>query len=194
MTAHGPVAPTPQALAVLHPLPLTAVTLAPHGLLGGPAGEDAVCGHPEVETALVELYRLTGHRPYLDLARRFVERRGRGLLGPGRFGPRYWQDHAPVREATEVTGHAVRQLYLLAGLVDVAVETHDTGLLEAAERLWASALATKTYVTGGQGSRHRDEAFGDPYELPPDRAHAETCAAIGAGRRPGPARRTAICG
>jgi DUF1680 family protein len=61
----------------------------------------------------------------------------------------------------------------------VAVETHDTDLLRAAERLWDSALGSKTYLTGGQGSRHRDEAFGDPYELPPDRAYAETCAAIG---------------
>jgi DUF1680 family protein len=146
----------------------------------GPDGTDAVCGHPEVETALVELYRLTGHRPYLTLARRFVDRRGHGLLGPGRFGARYWQDHAPVRAADEVTGHVVRQLYLLAGVVDVAVETHDMTLLAAAERLWESALTTRTYVTGGQGSRHRDEAFGDPYELPPDRAYAETCAAIGA--------------
>jgi hypothetical protein len=77
-----------------------------------------------------------------------------------------------------VTGHAVRQLYLLAGVVDVAVETGDTGLLSAAERLWDSAFRTKTYLTGAHGSRHRDEAFGDAYELPPDRAYAETCAAI----------------
>jgi len=145
---------------------------------GGSAGE-AVCGHPEIETALVELYRTTGHRPYLDLAARFVDLRGRGLLGDDpKFGPQYYQDHAPVREATEVTGHAVRQLYLLAGVVDVAVETGDTSLLDAAVRLWESAFGTKTYLTGAHGSRHRDEAFGDPYELPPDRAYAETCAAI----------------
>jgi uncharacterized protein len=61
----------------------------------------------------------------------------------------------------------------------VAVENGDDDLLAAAERLWESAIASKTYLTGGQGSRHRDEAFGDPYELPPDRAYAETCAAIG---------------
>jgi DUF1680 family protein len=145
----------------------------------GPGGTEAVCGHPEIETALVELYRLTGHEPYLDLAQRFVDRRGHGLLGQDKLGPRYFQDHQPVRTADEVTGHVVRQLYLLAGAVDVAVETHDTGLLRAAERLWDSAQGSKTYLTGGQGSRHRDEAFGDPYELPPDRAYAETCAAIG---------------
>ncbi|MFG1924173.1 glycoside hydrolase family 127 protein [Cryptosporangium sp. NPDC048952] len=140
---------------------------------------DGVCGHPEIETALVELYRVTGHRPYLDLAARFVDLRGHGLLGDEpKFGARYYQDHEPVRDADEVTGHAVRQLYLLAGVVDVAVETADSSLLEAATRLWESAFDTKTYLTGAHGSRHRDEAFGDPYELPSDRAYAETCAAI----------------
>jgi uncharacterized protein len=145
----------------------------------GAGGTDGVCGHPEIETALVELYRLTGHAPYLRLAARFVELRGHGLLGDDAMGRQYYQDHLPVRRATEVTGHAVRQLYLLAGVVDVAVETGDRELLAAAERLWESAFGSKTYLTGGHGSRHRDEAFGDPYELPPDRAYAETCAAIG---------------
>ncbi|SNT47653.1 hypothetical protein SAMN05421812_1076 [Asanoa hainanensis] len=145
----------------------------------GAGGRDAVCGHPEIETALVELYRATGRQRYLDLAKRFVDLRGQGLLGENeRFGRAYFQDEVPVRSATEVTGHAVRQLYLLAGVVDVAVETGDQQLLDAAERLWESAFQTKTYLTGGQGSRHWGESFGDPYELPPDRAYAETCAAI----------------
>jgi len=139
---------------------------------------DDVDGHPEIETALVELYRVTGHRPYLEQARRFVDLRGRGLLDGDRFGSVYLQDHVPVRQADTVAGHAVRQLYLLAGVVDVAVETGDEELLAAARRLWADAYGAKTYVTGAQGSRHRDEAFGDPYELPPDRAYGETCAAI----------------
>ncbi|MEW9534661.1 glycoside hydrolase family 127 protein [Microbispora sp. NPDC049125] len=144
----------------------------------GPDGVEEVCGHPEIETALAELYRLTGHRPYLELARRFLDLRGHGRLGHGRFGPAYYQDHLPVRDAGEVTGHAVRQLYLLAGMVDVGVETGDHTLLDAAERLWDDAVGRRTYVTGAHGSRHRDEAYGDPYELPPDRAYAETCAAI----------------
>ncbi|GGN95861.1 hypothetical protein GCM10010112_86590 [Actinoplanes lobatus] len=135
-------------------------------------------GHPEIETALAELYRVTGHRPYLDLAARFLDNRGHEVLGPGRFGPAYYQDHQPLRDTEEVTGHVVRQLYLLAGAVDVAVETGDRELLAVAERLWDSALDSRTYITGGQGSRHRDEAYGDAYELPPDRAYAETCAAI----------------
>jgi DUF1680 family protein len=140
---------------------------------------EAVDGHPEIETALVELFRVTGHRPYLDLATSFVDRRGHGFLGSDRFGPRYFQDHVPVRAAPEVAGHVVRQVYLLAGAVDVAVENRDQDLLRVAEKLWDSALSSRTYITGGQGSRHRDEAFGDAYELPPDRAYAETCAAIG---------------
>ncbi|MEV4280726.1 glycoside hydrolase family 127 protein [Actinoplanes xinjiangensis] len=135
-------------------------------------------GHPEVETALAELYRVTGHRPYLDLAARLLDNRGHGTLGEGRFGAAYFQDHLPLRATTEVTGHVVRQLYLLAGAVDVAVETRDEALLATVEQLWDSALDSRTYLTGGQGSRHRDEAYGDAYELPPDRAYAETCAAI----------------
>ena len=150
----------------------------------GPAGRSldggraAIDGHPEIEMALVELWRQTGCRSYLDLAAQMVQRRGHGTLGSGSFGSSYYLDHVPVRDATAVTGHAVRQLYLLCGATDVAVETGDAGLLSAVERLWDDAYRAKTYLTGGQGSRHRDEAFGDPYELPPDRAYNETCAAI----------------
>jgi uncharacterized protein len=139
---------------------------------------DDIDGHPEIETALVELYRVTGHRPYLDQAKRFIDLRGHGLLNGDRFGPAYLQDHVPVRQADAVVGHVVRQLYLLAGMVDAAVETHDAELMDAAHRLWEDTFGAKTYVTGAQGSRHRDEAFGDPYELPSDRAYGETCAAI----------------
>lgn len=145
----------------------------------GAGGEVGYCGHPEVETALVELYRLTGERSYLDLAARQVDLRGSGVLGSGPFEPGYHQDHRPVRDVTEVTGHAVRQVYLAAGVADVVAETGDPELRAALLRLWESAQTTSTYVTGGIGSRHKDEAFGDPYELPPDRAYAETCAAIG---------------
>jgi uncharacterized protein len=139
---------------------------------------DGVCGHPEIETALVELYRETGAEPYLERARYFVDRRGHGLLGDGRFGRHYWQDHLPVRDAASVEGHAVRQLYLLAGVADVYTETGDATLLRALERLWAEMVATKTYLTGGIGAHHSDEAFGDPYELPNERSYCETCAAI----------------
>lgn len=144
-----------------------------------------VCGHPEVETALVELHRTTDEKRYLDLARYFLARRGHGTLPSGADrghdrdpGPEYWQDHTPVRTADEVTGHAVRQLYLLAGAADLAAETGDTELRTALERLWRDMVTTKTYLTGAVGSRHDWEAFGDAHELPADRAYAETCAAI----------------
>jgi uncharacterized protein len=144
----------------------------------GPGGREGVDGHPNIEMALVELTRVTGEQRYLALAARLLDLRGRGLLGEGRFGAAYWQDHLPVREAATVAGHAVRQLYLDCGAVDVAVELGDEALLEAARRRFEEMVATRAYLTGGLGSRHRDEAFGDPFELPPDRAYAETCAAI----------------
>ncbi|HET8788032.1 MAG TPA: beta-L-arabinofuranosidase domain-containing protein, partial [Actinomycetes bacterium] len=144
----------------------------------GPGGRDGVDGHPGIEMALVELTRVTGDPRYLALAARMLDLRGKGLLGPGRFGAAYWQDHQPVREAATVAGHAVRQLYLDCGAVDVAVELEDQVLLDAVRRRWQDLVATRTYLTGGMGSRHRDESFGDPFELPPDRAYAETCAAI----------------
>jgi uncharacterized protein len=145
-----------------------------------------VGGHPEVETALVEFYRLSGDVHALQLAKRQVELRGRadvalpttGLLGDTRFPLSYFLHHLPVRKRTHATGHAVRELYLQAGVVDVAVETSDAELLAASEAIWEDLFGTKTYVTGGHGSRHRDESIGDAYELPSDRAYAETCAAI----------------
>ena len=144
----------------------------------GPTGREGVDGHPGIEMALVELTRVTGDRRYLALAVRMLDLRGRGLLGPGRFGAAYWQDHEPVRDAPTVAGHAVRQLYLDCGAVDVAVELDDHALLAAVRRRWHDLVRTRTYLTGGMGSRHRDESFGDPFELPPDRAYAETCASI----------------
>jgi hypothetical protein len=86
--------------------------------------------------------------------------------------------HIPVRQRTSAIGHAVRELYFQAGVVDVGVESQDTELLAASERIWEDLFRTKTYVTGAHGSRHRDEAIGDPYELPSDRAYGETCAGI----------------
>ncbi|WP_183061674.1 glycoside hydrolase family 127 protein [Motilibacter peucedani] len=137
-------------------------------------------GHEEVEMALVELFRETGERAYLELARQFLDDRGYGLLGTdGHFEPAYFQDAVPVREQTEVVGHAVRAVYLIAGMVDVYVETGDQTLLDAAVAQWESMTARKAYVTGAVGLRVEGEAFGDPYELPPDLGYGETCASIG---------------
>jgi hypothetical protein len=135
-------------------------------------------GHPIIEYALAELYRETGHEPYLTLAGHFIDQRGHGLIGDSGFGSRYLIDHLPVRESPTVVGHVVRALYLEAGVADVAAETSDRDLLAASLRRWDDMVATKTALTGGNGSRHSGEAFGDAFELPPDRAYNETCAAI----------------
>jgi DUF1680 family protein len=139
-----------------------------------------VPGHPEIEMALVELYRLSGRSEHLDLARFFVDQRGQGLLGrhPRFGGSAYYQDRVPVRESSELEGHAVRALYLTTGVADLYLETGEAALLAALERQWADFVGRKLYVTGGAGARHTGESFGHPYELPTERAYCETCAAI----------------
>ncbi|GHH11227.1 hypothetical protein GCM10018780_48580 [Streptomyces lanatus] len=144
----------------------------------GPGGIEGVCGHPGIEPALVELARLTGEERYLDQAALFIDRRGHGTLADGEFGRVYYQDDQPVRRATVLRGHAVRALYLAAGAVDVAVETGDDDLLTAVVRQWEATVARRTYLTGGMGSHHRDESFGEDFVLPPDRAYSETCAGV----------------
>lgn len=146
----------------------------------GAADSPAYPGHPEIEYALVELYRLTGHRDYLDMATAFIDRRGAGWLGRGAFGPAYFQDDAPLRETAIMRGHAVRALYLNSGATDVYLETGDDSLLPPLVAQWDDMVGRRSYLTGGTGSRHRDEAFGDAFELPSDRAYAETCAGIAA--------------
>ncbi len=155
-----------------------ATRLADHLVREFAAKDKGLDGHPIIETALVELYRETESQSYLSLARQFVEQRGHGLAGDSGLGRRYLQDHLPVREADTEVGHVVRALYLEAGVTDVATETNDDELLESSTRRWDDMVATKTYLTGGNGSRHVDEGFGDRFELPPDRAYNETCAAI----------------
>ena len=145
----------------------------------GPGRIEGTCGHPVVELALVELYRTTGERRYLDLAGYFVDVRGHDIIDPThRFSSDYHSDRVPVRETTVPEGHAVRAIYLAAGATDVAIENGDGELLAALERQWQNMVEQKMYVTGGLGARWEGEAFGDPYELPSDRAYAETCAAI----------------
>jgi uncharacterized protein len=157
-----------------------AVRLADHLVATfGPDRRHDVDGHPVVEMGLVELYRETGRTEYLELARYFVDARGHGLMAGYAQEPTYFSDRVPVREQTTVEGHAVRAVYLAAGAADVALETGDKELLAVLEKQFAHMLATKTYLTGGLGSRWDREAFGDEYELPPDRAYAETCAAVG---------------
>jgi uncharacterized protein len=141
-------------------------------------GNPGVCGHPEIEPGLVELYRVTGEERYLDQARRFVERRGHRSLPEHEFGWAYFQDDVPVRDAEVFRGHAVRALYLAMGAVDVAVEVGDGELLSAVQRQFDRTLGRRTYLTGGMGSRHLDESFGDDFVLPADRSYVETCAGV----------------
>lgn len=146
----------------------------------GEGAREAIPGHPEIEVALVELGRAVGNPTYLRQARLFIERRGHGRLADIEFGRSYYQDDVPVREATVARGHAVRAMYLAAGAVDVAVESEDQELLDAVRQQVDNTLSRRTYLTGGMGSRHTGESFGEDFELPPDRSYSETCAGIAA--------------
>ncbi|MCU1528133.1 MAG: hypothetical protein JWP75_1896 [Frondihabitans sp.] len=157
-----------------------AVKLADHlDVTFGPGKRQDIDGHPVVEMGLVELFRATGERRYLDLAAHFVNARGRGYTAALGKEATYFSDRVPVREATTVEGHAVRAVYLGAGATDVALELGDDELLAALETQFASMMSSKAFITGGLGARWDWEAFGDPYELPSDRGYAESCAAIG---------------
>lgn len=147
----------------------------------GEGRRDDTDGHPEIEMALVELYRETGEESYLDLAQQLVDARGHGVFNrdpTAYFDLAYYQDATPVRDETTVVGHAVRAVYLLAGVVDLYIETGEQALLDSAVRQWESMTATKTFVNAAIGSRFEGEAFGDSYELPPDLVYGETCATI----------------
>ncbi|MDQ1584370.1 MAG: uncharacterized protein QOF36_2424, partial [Microbacteriaceae bacterium] len=145
----------------------------------GESGIQRVCGHPEIEVALVEFARFTGENKYLDQAKLFIERRGHGTLGAIGFGQSYFQDDVPLRDTDVMSGHAVRALYLAAGGIDLAIETGDDELLRSLMRQTANTVAHRTYITGGMGSHHEGESFGLDFELPPDRAYSETCAGVG---------------
>ena len=145
----------------------------------GPAPDQlkGVPGHQEIEIGLCKLYRATGDARYLNLAKFFIDMRGRSDLRGKVFGP-YCQDHVPVVQQTEAVGHAVRAGYLYAGMADVAALTGDRALMAAIDALWENVVAKKMHLTGGVGARHQGEAFGDNYELPNATAYLETCAAI----------------
>jgi hypothetical protein len=160
----------------------------------GPGQIPGYCGHEEIELALVKLARATGETRYAQLAAYFVNQRGqqpnyfeeetkrRGDKLPWHMyfdGLATLQAARPVRELTEPVGHAVRQMYLLAAMVDLGLELHDDSLLRSCRTLWDSIVRRHLYLTGGVGSEPYGEKFTEPFDLPPDRAYAETCAAIG---------------
>ena len=143
----------------------------------GPGKRSGVCGHEEIELALVKLYEVTGEERYLKLASYFIDERGRGTDRP-LFGE-YCQDHKPVREQSDIVGHAVRATYLYSAVADIAAYTGDGGLVDAMDRVWSNVTKKKMYVTGGIGTSAKNEGFTVDYDLPNESAYAETCASIG---------------
>jgi len=148
---------------------LIADTFGPDKLLAPP-------GHQIIETGLVKLYRVTGQEKYLDLAKFFLDQRGNSeehkLYGS------FSQDHKPVVEQNEAVGHAVKAAYMYSGMADIAALRRDSLYLKAVDQIWENVVSKKMYITGGIGSRHKGESFGDNYELPNLTAYCETCAAI----------------
>ncbi len=154
----------------------------------GPEKRRGFPGHQEIEIGLVKLYRVTGDEKYLKLAKFFLDERGpekhKKIFSDSSPFSIYNQDwylqaHKPVIDQSEAVGHAVRAAYMYSGMADVAALTGDTGYIKAIDRIWENVVSKKLYVTGGIGSRHEGEAFGDDYELPNATAYNESCAAIG---------------
>lgn len=129
-------------------------------------------GHQIVEMGLVKMYRVTGKKDYLDLAKYFLDLRGHGKISE------YSQTHKPVIEQDEAVGHAVRAAYMYSGMADVAALTGDESYLHAIDKIWDNVVTKKYYITGGIGATSHGEAFGKNYELPNMSAYCETCAAI----------------
>jgi len=145
-------------------------------------------GHQEIELALVKLYRLTGKAAYLDLSKYFLDQRGRGLTlrqyPPGNRFAIYndatqIQAHKPLLEQDEAVGHAVRLTYMASAMADIAALSGERAYFDAVGRLWQNVVGKKMYLTGGIGTRHDRERFGESYELPNLTGYLETCASIG---------------
>jgi DUF1680 family protein len=152
-----------------------ALKLADHiSSVFGPNKKYGTPGHPEVEMALVELYRLTRNEKYLKLSKFFIDQRGHGLIG----GSENLIDHKPFRELDEIVGHAVRSVYLNCGAADIYMETGEENILKTLMKLWKNMTEKKMYITGGIGSRYEGESFGENYELPNEEAYCETCASV----------------
>lgn len=159
------------------------IRMADHMMsLFGPGKRDWVPGHEEIELALVKLYQTTKDQKYLDFANWLLEERGHGHGSKGDEGhwdPSYYQDVQPVRELTDISGHAVRCMYLYCGMADVAALKKDTGYVETLDRLWDDVVLRNMYVTGGIGSSKHNEGFTEDYDLPNLDAYCETCTFVG---------------
>ena len=145
----------------------------------GPGKRHWVPGHEEIELALVKLYQTTQEQKYLDFAYWLLEERGHGhgtMGDEGKWDPVYYQDIVPVRRLTDISGHAVRCMYLYCG---VAALKNDTGYIAAIDRLWDDVVHRNMYITGGIGSSRDNEGFTEDYDLPNLDAYCETCASVG---------------
>ena len=156
-------------------------------------GHPGYPGHPEVELALMKMYRLTKDEKCLELAKHFIDIRGVDntyykkeresrdwtVWGNNAEDNDYQQSSMPLRDMKDVRGHAVRAVYLLTGMADVATETDDEELFNACKTMWDSICDRQLYITGGIGSTVHGEAFSVDYDLPSDTAYTETCASIG---------------
>lgn len=138
----------------------------------GPGKNEDAPGHQIIEMGLVKLYRVTGEKKYLDLAKFFLDTKGPD-------GSDYSQAHKKVVDQDEAVGHAVRATYMYSGMVDVAAITGNQAYMDAMDRIWNNIVSKKLYITGGIGATASGEAFGPNYVLPNASAYCETCAAIG---------------
>jgi len=149
--------------------------------LFGPGKRQCFPGHPEIEMALVELYRTTGEKKYLDFADYLLNGVDVAKLEQkvSQRDLEYAFSGLPFKSRTELRSHSVRAMYRCCGAADLFMETGDLEAWKVLEALWKDMSQYKMFVTGGVGSRYETEGFGNPYELPNERAYTETCAAIG---------------
>lgn len=149
----------------------------------GPSKRHWVTGHQELELALVKLFKVTGNKKYLQLADWLLGERGhrnaKGYTWTDWKDTAYAQDAVPVKDQKEITGHAVRAMYLYTGAADVATQTGDTGYLKAMRRVWEDVVYRNMYITGGIGSAGSNEGFSKDFDLPNEQAYCETCASVG---------------
>ena len=129
-------------------------------------------GHQVIEMGLVKLYRVTGEKKYLDLARFFLD-----IRGPK--GQVYNQANLKPVDQTEAEGHSVRATYMYSGMADIAAIENDAAYLNAITKIWRNLVYGKMYLTGGIGASGGNEGFADPFVLPNMSAYCETCASIG---------------
>lgn len=151
--------------------------------LFGPGKKHWVTGHQELELALVKLYTVTSDVKYLNLADWLLSERGKKLAKGYTWtdwkDTAYAQDVVPVKEQKEITGHAVRAMYMYTGAADVAAHTGDTAYMKAMRTVWEDVVYRNMYITGGIGSAGSNEGFSVDYDLPNEHAYCETCASVG---------------